>query len=123
MHVYEKAIDGKRYLTGIPDCVCFEKAGGEYRLLCRLQQRGANCYRCTEDAEYLRQDAGKKALYLTENAGRKVREAIARFETDAASVCGGGIKAVFPGTDIELFIRRRSKESFDAVMKYTNRDG
>ena len=123
MHIYEKSIDGKRYLTEIPNCVCVEKSGDEYRLLCCLQQRGIKFYRCTKDAEYLRQDVGKKSLYPVGNAKKKVLEELARFESDAASVCGDYIKAVFPGTDIVLFIRRRSKKTFDAVMKYTNRDG
>ena len=124
MHIYEKNIDGKRYLTEIPNCVCVEKSGDEYRLLCHLQQRGIKFYRCTKDAEFLWQDVGKKSLNPVGNAKKKVLEELARFESDTAeSELSGFIKAVFPGTDIVLFIRRRSKKTFDAVMKYTNRDG
>ena len=124
MHIYEKVIDGKRYLTEIPNCVCIEKSGDEYRLLCRLQQRGENFYRCAKDAEYLRQDVGKKTLYLTGDAKTKVLEELARFDDDWEKTEFDGFDAInFLDGSIIVFIRRISNTAYVAILKYRDKVG
>ena len=60
-------------------------------------------------------------LYLTNEAKKPVLSAIQRFEKDVAGVEGGNnIPIAFPNDVLKVLLLRRSKENFDAVLKYNN---
>ena len=122
MHVHEKWIDGKRFLDEIRSCDCEKKIGEEYEAECRIHQRGTERYFTGKKAKTIVRDK-TKVWYLTEEAKRPVRNAIRRFESGVARIENGDpFKAVFGGTGITVSFVRRSKRSFEAVLRDPRRN-
>ncbi len=117
MHIHEKWIDGKRYLDEIRACDCVKKIGDEYEVECRIHQRGTQWYYTGKKAETIVRD-GTKIWYLTEEAKRPVKNAIRRFESGVARIeSKDPFKAEFGETGVFVSFVRRSKRSFEAVLR------
>ena len=116
MHTHETIIDGKRWLNGVQACSCSKKVGSSYVVTCKIHQRGTHDYDCTEQADRLVRS--EKTWYLTDEARTPVMNAIRSFEqTTVEFENGSHVPVQIPQANMQILLRRRDKESFDAVVK------
>ena len=116
MHTHETMIDGKCWLNEVQACSCSKKVGSSYVVTCKIHQRGTHDFDCTEQADRLVR--GEKTWYLTDEARKPVLSAIRNFEQQTAELENGSHAPVrIPQANTQILLRRRDKESFDAVVK------
>ena len=116
MHTHETMIDGKRWLNEVQACSCSKKVGTSYVVTCKIHQRGTHDYDCTEQADRLVRS--EKTWYLTDEARVPVLNAIRSFEQKTAEFENGSHVSVrISQANMQILLRRRDKESFDAVVK------
>ena len=72
--------DGKLFVKRIRKCICKEKTGGRYSLVCSIFERGEQTYDLSEDGESLKR--GERTFWLTEDAKKTVNDAVSYFEQD-----------------------------------------
>ena len=120
MHLHETTIDGKRWLDEVSACVCSKKVGDRYIVTCTIHQRGTHPYACTKKADRIAR--GEKIWYLTDEARKPVRNAIRSFERRTAALENGRhVSVSIPQGRMEILLRRRSADRFDAVVKESYR--
>lgn len=116
MHTHETMIDGKCWLDDVQACSCSKKVGSSYVVTCKIHQRGTHDFDCTEQADRLVR--GEKTWYLTDEARKPVLSAIRSFEQKTAELEHYSLVPVrIPQANMLILLRRRDKESFDAVVK------
>lgn len=116
MHTHETMIDGKCWLNEVQACSCSKKVGSSHVVTCKIHQRGTHDFDCTEQADRLVR--GEKTWYLTDEARKPVLSAIRSFEQKTAEFENGShVPVRIPQANMQILLRRRDKESFDAVVK------
>ena len=116
MQTHETIIDGKHWLNAVQACTCNKKVGSSYVVTCKIHQRGTHDYDCTEQADRLVRS--EKTWYLTDEARVPVLNAIRSFEQKTAEFENGShVPVRIPQANMQSLLRRRDKESFDAVVK------
>ena len=116
MHTHERMIDGTCWLDEVQTCVCNKKIGDEYILTCKIHQRGTHNYLCTKKADRIAR--GDKTWYLTDEARKPVRNAIRSFERRTAGMENGRhVCVTIPQSRLQVLLRHRSKDTFDALVK------
>ena len=117
MRVHETRIDGKWWLDGFRSCICNRKVGDNYVVTCKIHRRGwPRNYDCTKKADRLVRD--EKSWCLTVEARKTVLNAICSYERRTAELeIGSHISVQILQANTQVFLRRRDKETFDAVVK------
>ena len=108
----------------IKRCVCLQKDGDEYQLICKIHQRGEGQYLYLPGTACLKRSHTDKGLYLSESAQQTVDRAAAIFDDETSEeVMLYYMKAEICEGRAAIWFRRLSRYRFSAVLTYKDAEG